>query len=167
MATRTGSRSNYSNRVLASDLSSLGMSVIGNRQTASGSPLLSVTPLQTFNRDKYRFTGQGTFGDQTPALDIGRFLTDEPEKASLRNIVTVNDVLSLVGGGASWAYRVEGVKDKSVTVRQVREDGSLAPEVVRLVVEKDREGQAVGLKEAGKGGMRARFGRSESYPRND
>ena len=163
MPTRIGSQSSFSNRVLASDLNSLGMSVIGNRKTASDSLPLSVTPLQTFNRDKYRYTGQGTFGDRTPALDVGRFLNDEPAKASLTNIVAVNDVLSLVGGDNSWAYRVQGVKDKSVTVKQVRADGSLAPDAIRLVVEKDKNGQAVGLKEAGRYGMRARFGTSESY----
>lgn len=163
MATRTGSRSNYSNRVLASDLRSLGMSVVGSRQTGVDSLPLSLTTLQTFNRDKYRFTGQGTFGDRTPALDVGKFLNEGEGVASLRDIIAVNDVLSLVGNGASWAYRVTGIKDKSITARQVREDGSLGTEDTRLVVEKEKNGQAVGLKEAGRYGMRAVFGRSESY----
>jgi len=163
MATRTGSRSNYSNRVLASDLNSLGMSVKGNRQTVADSLPLSLTPLQTFNRDKYRFTGQGSFGDRTPALDVGKFLNDGEGVASLRDYIAVNDVLSLVGGDSSYAYRVTGVKDKSITVQQVRQDGSLAQEPRRLVVEKDKNGQAVGLKEAGRYGMRARFGTSDSY----
>jgi hypothetical protein len=96
-------------------------------------------------------------------LDVGKFLNEGEGVASLRDIIAVNDVLSLVGNGASWAYRVTGIKDKSITARQVREDGSLGTEDTRLVVEKEKNGQAVGLKEAGRYGMRAVFGRSESY----
>ena len=109
----------------------MGMSVRGGATRPASAE-------QDSNRSKFQMA-YGLGGNETPRLDVGAFLRDDPE-ASLKSIVLVGDGLTL---GGEQGYKVVSVNDKSVTASRGASDS------IRLVVGRDGSGQAVGLKRAG------------------
>ena len=79
--------------------------------------------------------------------NISGYFRDNP-KGSLKELFSKNDRLSLYDKGKEIPVVVSAVKDRSVVVRF-----PLAT-ATRLVLEKDAEGNVIGLKESGVNGRR-------------
>ena len=135
MATRSDRQ-----RLAKADFNYSGLSV---RSTTSFQQELNRE--QQGNRDKFRFPSFSAVPSATPNLDVGGFLRSNPE-GSLGDIVASGD--TFISSKDRATYVVEDVGNRKLTARRVSANESEGA-TVGYVVERDANGQPVGLREKG------------------
>ena len=89
--------------------------------------------------------------DEPVRADVAGYFRNNPE-GTLKDLYQQGDLISLYDDGKAQPVRISVVKDRSVVGRFLLGGREIA--ATRLTLERDANGNPIGLKETGRGGRR-------------